>query len=145
MKKIVTIIFFQSAVLMLNAQENYNALKDPAFVGELMKSVAILLVFALIASFIINIIKMILDYRLKNKMLDKGISENLASQFLKTGNNKNEAIKWFAILCGIGVGLVLVAVFPPFGIHSLIIMVFSIAASFLVYYYYANRSNRNQL
>ncbi len=141
MKKAVTIILTQLTVQALNAQDGYNALQDKGFLSDIMKSVAILLVFGLGASFIINIIKMILDYRLKNKMIEKGISENLASQFLKTGS-KNEVIKWFAILCGIGVGLILVSIFPPFGIQSLIMMVFSIAASFLIYYFYAKRSER---
>lgn len=142
MKKLATIFSTLLIAFTLNAQQGYSILEDQNFMAELLKSVAILLLFALIAGFFLNIIKMILDYRLKNKMLDKGISENLASQFLRTGNNKNEIIKWFVILCGIGVGLVLVAVFPPFGIHSLIMMVFSLAASFLAYHLYANRSNK---
>ena len=142
MKKLATIFSTLLIAFTLNAQQGYSILEDRNFMAELLKSVAILLLFAIIATFFLNLIRMILDYRLKNKMLDKGVSENLASQFLKTGNSKNEVIKWFAILCGIGVGLVLVALFPPFGIHSLIIIVFSLAASFLGYHFYANRSNR---
>ena len=81
--------------------------------------------------------KKIFEYRLKNKIVDKGISENIAQSILETKSN-NEAkyvnVKWFAILAGLGMGLIGVNYTQPLGFHSLAIMAFSISLSFLGYY-----------
>lgn len=87
--------------------------------------------------FIINIIKRIFEHRLKNKIVDKGISENIAQSILETkatGESKYANIKYFAILAGIGIGLTGVNYTQPLGFHSLAIMAFSISLSFLGYY-----------
>ena len=88
--------------------------------------------------------KRILDHRIKNKILDRGITDNVAMSILQTNPNENRNIniKWFAILTGIGAGLSLVNFTRPLGIHSLAIMTFSIAVSFLGYYYFLRKSEK---
>ena len=85
-----------------------------------------------------------MDYRLKNKIIDKGISEELASSLLHVDPNesKNINIKWFAILAGIGTALTIIYYTLPLGIHSLAIMAFCIAASFLGYYFFLRKAEK---
>jgi hypothetical protein len=93
-------------------------------------------------TFILAIIKTILDFRLKSKMVDKGVSDKVVEQFLQPQNRdaKTQAIKAFLILAGIGVGLTAINFTSPIGIHSFAIMAFSIALSFLGYFYFIKRS-----
>jgi len=79
-----------------------------------------------------------MDYRLKNKIVEKGIPENIASSILQTNpkEDRNINIKWFAILAALGVGFTIIYYTLPLGIHSLAIMAFSIAVSFLGYFFF---------
>jgi hypothetical protein len=92
-------------------------------------------------TFILAIIKTILDFRLKSRMVDKGVSDKVVEQFLQPQNRdaKTQAIKAFLILAGIGVGLTAINFTSPIGIHSFAIMAFSIALSFLGYFYFIKR------
>jgi drug/metabolite transporter (DMT)-like permease len=94
--------------------------------------------------FIITVLKQILEHRLKNKIIDKGISENIASSILHTTpvERGNAYIKWFAILAGLGLGLMGVNYTEPLGFHSLAIMAFSISLSFLGYYLFTKNTER---
>jgi drug/metabolite transporter (DMT)-like permease len=95
--------------------------------------------------FILLLIKRILDYRIKNKIADRGIPESIASSILRSDVKENESlnIKWFFILAGIGSGLTIVNYTMPLGIHSLAIMSFSVAFSFLGYHIYIARTKKN--
>jgi hypothetical protein len=75
-------------------------------------------------------------------MVEKGVSENVVERFLQPTNRdvKSMAIKWFLILAGIGVGLTVISFSMPLGIHSLAIMAFSLALSFLGYFYFIKQS-----
>jgi len=95
--------------------------------------------------FIINIMKRIFEHRLKNKIVDKGISENIAQSILATQkpeDNRYANVKWFAILAGIGLGLTGVNYTQPLGFHSLAIMAFSISLSFLGYYLFTRSAGK---
>jgi hypothetical protein len=146
MKKIIIIAGTLCVTVTASAQGTYDPFHDRIWIDNFSRSSAIILVLTLIAAFIIKVIKLILDYRLKNKMIDKGVSETLAGRMLQSNNknNKHIALKWFSILAGIGVGLTLISLFPPFGIHSLIIMAFSVAAGFLGYYYFTSRAEKQE-
>lgn len=87
--------------------------------------------------FIIVVMNKIFEHRLKNKIVDKGITETVAQSILQTKSaeeSKTANIKWFSILAGIGIGLTGVNYTQPLGFHSLAIMAFSISLSFLGYY-----------
>ena len=145
MKKITVIIIALFASVAANAQDEqnpYNMFYDKGLMSDLLKTVSILSLFLLIAVVLITLVRMRLDFVIKSKMIDKGVSEGLASQFLDTSkkNNKTVTMKWFTILCGIGAGLALIQMFQPYGVHSLTIMVFCIAASFLGFYFYLKQS-----
>ena len=141
MKKIITIIAAGILSFSVNAQGDL----DLEFRPEVFRSVAAIFVVGMFMYFIINIMKRIFEHRLKNKIVDKGISENIAQSILAsqtTEDNKYANVKWFAILAGIGIGLTGVNYTQPLGFHSLAIMAFSISLSFLGYYFFTRSSGK---
>ena len=137
MKKIITITTAGLACFTANAQGEME------FRPEVFRAVASIFVVGMFMYFIINIIKRIFDQRLKNKIVDKGISENIANSILSTEReNGNANIKWFSILAGLGIGLMGVNYTQPLGFHSLAIMAFSISLSFLGYYLFTKNTTK---
>ena len=122
-----------------NAHENELRVNE-----EMLQVSAAIFVVGMFMYFIINVLKRILDHRLKNKIIDKGISESVATSILETnsGENRNANIKWFAILAGIGIGLTGINFSQPLGFHSLAIMAFSISLSFLGYYFFTKNTEK---
>jgi drug/metabolite transporter (DMT)-like permease len=111
---------------------------------EIFEICATIFVVGLFMLFILTVLKQIFEHRLKNKIVDKGISENIANSILSThsNENKNSNIKWFAILAGLGLGLTGVNYTQPLGFHSLAIMAFSISLSFLGYYFFTRNTEK---
>lgn len=131
MKKLMTITVAVLICFAANANGNTLELNE-----EFFQVAAAIFVLGMFMFFIINILKRILEHRLKNKIIEKGISGNMAASILQSnsGESKYANIKWFAILAGIGIGLTGVNYTQPLGFHSLAIMAFSISLSFLGYY-----------
>ena len=123
------------------ANANGNVLEINEEVAQVSAAIFVLGMFMY---FIISVLKRILEHRLKNKIIDKGISESIAASILESnsGESKNANIKWFAILAGIGIGLTAVNYSQPLGFHSLAIMAFSISLSFLGYYFFVKKTEK---
>ena len=141
MKKIITFVFAGFVTMAVNAQDNYPRIDD-GMGEEVFRICATIFVVLAFMVFILAVLKGIFEYRLKHKVVDKGIPENIVSSILKEnkGEGRNINIKWFAILAGLGAGLTIVNYTLPLGIHSLAIMTFSIAFSFLGYFFYLKKS-----
>lgn len=140
MKKIISIVATITAPFVVNAQ-NIN---NPGIDKEIFNACASIFVVGLFMIFILAILKRSMDYRLKNKIVEKGIPENIISSILQTNpkEDRNINIKWVAILTGLGVGLTIIYYTLPLGIHSLAIMAFCIAASFLAYFFFLRQSEK---
>jgi H+/Cl- antiporter ClcA len=140
MKKIIYIAAIAATPIIANAQNNnIQGINEDVFNAS-----AAIFTAGLFMIFILAIIKRIMDYRIKNKIVEKGIPENIVSSILQTSpkENRNTNIKWFALLAGIGIGLTIIYYTLPLGIHSLAIMAFCIAASFLGYYFFLKQSEK---
>jgi drug/metabolite transporter (DMT)-like permease len=140
MKKILTITAASFMGFTLNAQEYTSGIR---YNQDVFEACAAIFVVGMFMVFIITVMKKIFEHRLKNKIVDKGISETVAQSILQTKTaeeDKNANIKWFAILAGIGLGLTGVNYTQPLGFHSLAIMAFSISLSFLGYYLFTRNS-----
>lgn len=140
MKQIISIVAIIAAPFVVNAQNINNSTIDK----EIFNVCATIFVVGLFMIFILVIIKRVMDYRLKNKIVEKGIPEDVISSILRTNpkEDRNINIKWFAILTGLGAGLTIIYYTIPLGIHSLAIMAFCIAASFLSYFFFLKQSER---
>ncbi|HEY5966897.1 MAG TPA: hypothetical protein VIU35_02915 [Chitinophagaceae bacterium] len=140
MKKIIAIATVCSASFTANAHDS-----DVVYNEEILQVAAAIFVVGMFMYFIIDILRRIFEHRLKNKIVDKGISENIAQSILATQkpeDNRFANVKWFAILAGIGLGLMVVNYTQPLGFHSLAIMAFSISLSFLGYYFFTRSAGK---
>lgn len=101
----------------------------------------VLLVIIIGLAFILTFLKNVLEHKLKKKMLEKGISDDLVATILQRDSHsaKQISIKWFLVLLATGVGMFITKIFLPLGIHSIGIMAVSIALAFLIYSLYLNR------
>ena len=140
MKKIIAIATVCSVSFTANAHDS-----DVVYNEEILQVAAAIFVVGMFMYFIIDILRRIFEHRLKNKIVDKGISENIAQSILATQkpeDNRYANVKWFAILAGIGLGLMFVNYTQPLGFHSLAIMAFSISLSFLGYYFFTRGAGK---
>jgi hypothetical protein len=144
MKKIGIIALILFASIAANAQAGFQTFNDREFNFDLLHITGTLIGIFLFTSFFLSVIRLFLDSRIKRKMIDKGVSETVVEQFLQPTNrdSKSVAIKWFLILACIGGGLFVINITLPLGIHSVAIMAFSIALSFLGYYFFMKRSEK---
>ncbi|MEI6945873.1 hypothetical protein V9K67_01650 [Paraflavisolibacter sp. H34] len=110
--------------------------------AEIFKMLAGIFFVFLVMRFVLSLLDKILSHRIKNKIVDKGVSDSLATSILQTQpqDNRGVSIKWFSLLAGTGLGLFAVHYTQPLGIHSLAIMALCIALSFLGYFYYLKQS-----
>ena len=141
MKKVNMLVALVLAATPGFAQgDNQHPLYQPEML-RIIFTIAVLIIFMV---FILTIMKLYLGHRLKNKIVDKGLSENIAASILQTNphEDRNSNIKWFSLLAGIGAGLLIVYYSQPLGIHSLAIMSFSISASFLGYYLFTRYAEK---
>jgi drug/metabolite transporter (DMT)-like permease len=115
---------------------NAQAFRSTPIDRDIFNICATIFVVGLFMVFILAILKKLMDFRLKNKIVEKGIPENIIASILQTNPQEdlNVSIKWFAILAGLGIGLTIINFTQPLGIHSLAIMAFSISLSFLGYF-----------
>jgi hypothetical protein len=149
MKKIKTTLLLIMIAMAVQAQDenanNFDPFKSRDFLFDAMHIFTMLIGLYIVASFILSAIRSGLDSRLRNKMLDREAPENIVVQLLKPDKKEggNTILQWVCTLASIGVGLTLVSFFRPFGLHSVAIMAFSIAAGLLGYYWFSKK--RDQL
>lgn len=111
---------------------------------DVYKAIALFFLLILIARFLLSMLKKLLDHKLKNKIIEKGMSEELAGFLLQTEDKseKNNSIKWFLILLSTGIGLLITESFLPLGIHSIAIVAISISLGLLTYSFYLKTSGQ---
>lgn len=146
MKKTFVTVTTIIAALTASAQDNnFDPFKDRQFIFDSVNICAVLLVIYLLSNFILAIIKQSLEFKLKNRILDKGTGETIVSQLLQPETDKgkrNYLLQWFFILVAVGLGFSIISLSGPFGLHSLAIMAFSIAAGFGGYYFFTRETKK---
>lgn len=143
MKKILISALLIASALSTNAQGEFNPLTNKTTFEEMFRSVVILLLCYLVTSFILNIIKLFLDERLKKKIVETGTSEGVVAQLLPTKvDDKNSTLKWFSVLTGIAIALVIIGFTQLSGIFAAAIIAFSLAIGFLGYFFLSKYLSR---
>ncbi len=124
---------------MAQDTDSFEPLKDRQLYFDTLNICAVLGGMYLIASFIQRLLRQYYTYRIKNRMLDKGTEEVIVRQLLQPEkkDNKAQVLQWFCMLTAIGCGLTIVFWVRPFGLISLAILAFSVAAGFGSYYYFS--------
>jgi hypothetical protein len=139
MKKAITLLFL-FAFLGAHAQDEFSR----RMTENVYRGFTILATFCLIVFFVLTFLQRILDHRLRNKIIDKGISDGLAASLLKNNPNQNtqSTIKWVCLLGATGIGLIIVYYNMPLSILSLAIMAISISIGFLGYYFFLKQTEK---
>ncbi|MPR32405.1 hypothetical protein [Salmonirosea aquatica] len=135
MKKIPYIICLTILPYLARAQSEHMAFFDQ----EMIKICLALLSTGVLLLFILEVVKQFFDYRLKNKILELRVPEEVANAILKPKTGRS-SMKWVSVFTALGIGLTLVHFARPLGIHSAAILAFSTAAGFLVFFYYLRKS-----
>jgi drug/metabolite transporter (DMT)-like permease len=143
MKKIASILIIMISPLVASAQDRFLGY-DFRLNMEVFRTCSIIFLIALVMIFVLSVLKRFLEFRIKNKIIERGVNENLVSSILKPNTREDGSVnfKWFSMLAGMGIGLTMVNYTLPLGIHSLAIMSFSMAASFLGYHYFLKRASK---
>ena len=96
--------------------------------------------FYLLCSFVLTLIKMVLNYLLKRQIVAAAVSESIVQRLLPSPQDEqNKVVKWVVLLLSTGTGLALCNWYLPLGLHSVIILLFSTALGFLAYYLFLRR------
>lgn len=137
MKKIFSFIALTLSSIAVSAQDQQTKLIQGYYMTEVFRTVSIIITIMIFMIFVITLLKMFFDNRLKHKIVDKGIQESVAASLLQTTpkNDQQSTIKWACLLGGLGAGLFIVNYTQPLGIHSIGIMALSLSVSFLAYYF----------
>jgi hypothetical protein len=146
MKKIslTTAISLMAMASQAQAPQNFEPFKDRDFLFDVLHIGTMLITVYIISSFILQIFKTGMTARIKNRMLDKNTEGNIVKELLQPDKkeNKNYILQWFFIMIAIGIAFLLLMLTSPFGLHSMAIIAFCIAAGFGAYYYFT-REGRN--
>lgn len=141
MKKLSLFGILLFSAIAANAQgqpEWYEA----SIIDMVFRVTGVLFCIYLISSFILTFVRMLLDQRLKMRMLDKGVGDEVVRNFLRTevGDVKSQTMKWFIIFLFIGIGVIIVNQTQPLGLHSVAIVFFCIAFGYLAYYLFLKKT-----
>ncbi|WP_428656410.1 hypothetical protein [Runella sp.] len=140
MKKILNFISLLTVSYTVQAQEATASGVDE----DVFNITASIFTLALVMLFFLSVMKRLLDHRIKKRIVEKGVPESVASALLHVNpkEDRNSNIKWFTILMGIGIALTIIHYTLPLGIHSLAIMAFCVAGSFLSYFFFSKYSEK---
>ncbi len=145
MKKLTTSIIILLATAQAFAQNKTETQSSPSeTLAEPIAGIILPILFIIFLVFmLISLIKYFLEFRLKNKLIDRGMSEQLSTYLLNNTDQEkqNEAVKLAILFCGIGTGLIFTYLTTPINLHSLAIMAFSIGLSYLAYFFYLRRKS----
>lgn len=139
MKKILSVFILLLSSTLVFAQDDKEPLINRQLIFEVLNICAVVTVIYLISNWILQMMKQNLDYRLKSKLIEKDTSENIVVQLVRPMKKENEngktLLQWCFVLAGIGAGFTIINFTRPYGIHSLAIMAFCIAAGFAGNYF----------
>jgi F0F1-type ATP synthase assembly protein I len=144
MKKALVIIAALGGSIAAYAQDKPEPLINRDLIFDLIHVIMFILVVYLISSFILQLVRQNLDFRLKSKIVERQTDEQIVSQLVQPDriNPMNTLLQWICTLIGVGIGFALIAHTQPFGLHSLAIMAFSVATGLGVYYFIAKRAKK---
>ncbi|WP_449437040.1 hypothetical protein [Pedobacter steynii] len=115
-------------------------LADGMFIPDVfIRTIIIILLFYVFTSFLLTLIRILLNHRLKSKMISMEYSSAEVEKILKSENeNKNYAMRWFFLLLGSAIGFVAISQFR-FGWMSLGILALCIALGYGAYFGYLKK------
>jgi len=117
---------------------------DRGFIVDAFHISATIFLLYLSFNFILELLQRNLDHRIKGKAIVAGASESMIGRLLtrKKKDLRSSVLAWICVLLALGVGVSIVNLTLPFGLHSLAIMAFSIGVGLLIFYVISGRQRR---
>lgn len=139
MKKIFLLTLFVSSSFGAFAQ-NSNRMIDKGTFEELVRNIVLLLMLYIVTNFILSMIRLFLNDRLKRKIVENDTSETIVAQLLiNKKDEKGNSLKLFCALTAIGVGLGIIDCYNLSDIPALMTTIFCLAIGFIVHFYLSSR------
>ena len=126
----------------INQTTNITPVDVERYASESIGIILPVLLISFLIFMLTVLVKHFLDFRLKNKMIDKGVSEHLSTYLFNKNDQDRNIIKLAILFCGIGTGLIFTHLTRPVNIHSLAIMAFSIGLSYFAYFFYLRKQDK---
>ena len=149
MKKTVTTAISFLATMQIFAQNTPTMETELKEIETLSEESPIEFIFPILfMSFLIvmliTLVKYFLEFRLKNKLIDKGMANQLSNYLVekKEQEKQNEIIKLAILFFGIGLGLLFTYFSAPLNIHSIAIMSLSLGLSYWAYFLYLKKQSK---
>lgn len=147
MKKILVSMIIPLTTVQGFAQDNLiTDNKSNTVEPDTMAHIGEIILPILFISFLIFMLTLLvrhfLDFRLKNKMIDKGMSEQLSTYLFNKNDQERDIIKLAILFCGIGAGLIITHLTRPLNLHSLAIMAICIGLSYFAYFLYLRKQDK---
>lgn len=116
-------------------------LADGMFIPDVfVRTIIIILLFYVFTSFLLSLIRMLLNHRLKSKMISMEYSSSEVEKILKSENeSRNYAMRWFFLLLGSAIGFTIMSQFR-FGWMPLGIFAFCVALGYAAYFRYLKKN-----
>ena len=138
MKRFWLLLLFCLATWEASAQGTGTL--GPVFDEDLSPKVFVIIGLFLLCNFVLAAIKLILNYLLKKQIVATAPPESIVERLLpRPQDEQNKVVKWVALLLSTGAGLALCSQYLPWGLHSVVILLFSTAFGFLAYFLYLRR------
>lgn len=139
MKKIILVRFLNAHTASGSADGGFTLANGTYVPDVIIRTVIIILLFYVVTVFLLTLIRMLLNYRLKSKMISRGIDVTEVEKMLRIGvESKDYAAKYFFLLLSAGIGCAVVNSFPS-GWLSAGMLAFSLSLGFAGYYYYLKK------
>ncbi len=126
------------------SQSTTSITDDREVVFFSLNAIAVLLSIWITTSFLLRLIKLFLNDRLRRTLLERNAPSEIIVEILPKENNLIElALSWCCVLFAGSVGLTLCYFTQPLGLHSAIILSISLAFGLLAFYFIRNHKNQS--
>ena len=136
MKKILLFtVVFTASTASGYAQSSISAINHKDTLMFIFNAMAILLAIYILSSFLLSVIRMFLQDRLKKALLERQASEEVIRLMLpRQSDQLHSALKWCCVLILTCIGLTACYFTQPLGLHSVIFLTFSVSLGFLAFF-----------
>ncbi|MEO6228472.1 MAG: hypothetical protein ABJB11_22815 [Ferruginibacter sp.] len=139
MKKILVSMLLVSSSIGAFAQGNSRMIDKGTF-EELVRDIVLVLMLYIVTNFILSMIRLFLNDRLKRKIVEHDTSEIIVAQLLVNKKSEREnSLKLFCALTAIGVGLAIIDCYNLSDIPALMTTIFCLAVGFIVHFFLSSR------
>ncbi|HEY8971922.1 MAG TPA: hypothetical protein VIM64_22625 [Puia sp.] len=140
-KKLITVTPALLIFAAARAEDRSASFIDRDFLVDAFHIASTIFLLYLCFNFVLELLQRNLDHRIKSKAIAAGASESMVGRLLarKKKNVRRGALAWICVLLAIGLGLSIINLTLPFGLHSMAILAFSIGAGLLAFYLISGR------